>query len=88
MWRNSQETEALVIFTEEILNGKLIFLYSAVLEAAYPLSWQYLLKNRWQWCHQQLQGSVSLMDPALVQVVNLLPKHGDPSFVRGGDFTL
>ena len=47
MWRNSQETEALVIFTEEILNGKLIFLYSAILEAAYPLSWQYLLKNRW-----------------------------------------
>ena len=66
----------------------LIFLYSAVLEAAYPLSWQYLLKNRWKWCHQQLQGSVSLMDSALVQVVNLLPKHGDPSFFRGGDFTL
>ena len=30
MWPNPQETEDLVTFTEEIFNGKLHFLYSAI----------------------------------------------------------
>ena len=31
MWPNPQETEDLITFTEEILNGKLHFLYSVCL---------------------------------------------------------
>ena len=35
MWPNSQETANLVTFTEEIGNGKLQFLYSAVVQFLY-----------------------------------------------------
>ena len=35
MWPNLQEAEDLITFTEEILNGKLHFLSSAVVESLF-----------------------------------------------------
>ena len=57
MWPNSQETEGLITFTEEIFNGKLHFFYSEVKKFQKLTLGQYLKQKAnisiyARWCYK------------------------------------